>query len=123
MLTWCEIIAFVPTARPEEAKEFCQGTLGLRLVSDDPAALVFDANGVMLRVAKVKTLTQVPYTVLGWKVKDAASCVRELQAKGVMTLRYEGMKQDDLGVWTSPSGAKIAWFRDPDGNTLSVTQF
>jgi catechol 2,3-dioxygenase-like lactoylglutathione lyase family enzyme len=123
MLASCDIIAFVPTAKPKEAMTFYRDRLGLRLVSDDPFALVFDANGVMIRVAKVQKLTPAPYTVLGWKVGDIASCLKELMAKGIAPVRFEGLGQDDLGVWASPSGAKVAWFHDPDGNTLSVTQF
>ena len=119
-----KIMAFVATREPDRAKKFYRDTLGLRLVEEQlPFALVFDANGTMLRVTVVKELTAAPYTVLGWDVPDIAATARELAAAGVKLERYPGMAQDELGIWTSPSGAKVAWFKDPDGNVLSVTQF
>jgi catechol 2,3-dioxygenase-like lactoylglutathione lyase family enzyme len=123
MLNSCEVITFVATAKPTEARRFYQEVLGLRLVADEPFALVFDAHGIMLRVSRVHGLTPAPYTVLGWKVADISAAVKELEARGVGFERYEGLDQDDLGIWASPSGAKVAWFKDPDGNTLSLTQF
>ena len=77
----------------------------------------------MLRVTIVDKAVIAPYTVLGWRVSDVAATVTKLRKAGVNFNRYPGMGQDRLGVWTSPSGAKIAWFKDPDGNTLSVTEF
>ncbi len=123
MLASCEVVAFVPTAKPEEAKKFYKDTLGLHLVSEDPGALVFDANGVMLRIAKVGEFTPAPYTVLGWKVENISSFVKQFSTKGILAQRYEGLAQNELGIWTSPGGARVAWFRDPDGNTLSLTEF
>ena len=123
MLTLRPIIAFVATTRPKRAKTFYAKTLGLRLISEDGFALVFDAGGTMLRIATVQTLQPAGYTVLGWVVPDIAKAVRALVKRGVAFQRYDGMPQDDLGIWTSPSGARIAWFTDPDGNTLSLTQF
>ena len=117
------IVAFVSTTSPAKAKRFYQGKLGLRLVDEGPFALAFDANGTMLRVTIVDKAVIAPYTVLGWEVADAAATVTKLRKAGVKFNRYPGMGQDKLGVWTSPSGAKIAWFKDPDGNTLSVTEF
>ena len=117
-----KIIAFVGTGNPDRAKAFYRDTLGLRFVSEDQFAIVFDAHGIMLRVAIVPVLTPAKYTVLGWEVSDIAATVKELQKSGVKFERYGFMDQDDLGVWTSPSGAKIAWFKDPDENILSVTQ-
>ena len=76
----------------------------------------------MLRVAIVKTLQPAGYTVLGWIVPDIAKAVRDLVKNGVIFQRYEGMPQDDLGIWSSPSGARVAWFSDPEGNTLSLTE-
>ncbi len=116
-------MAFVHTCDRERAKAFYRDTLGLTLLSEDPFAMAFDAHGIMLRVASVKALTAAPYTVLGWKVPDIAAATRDLQAAGVQFEKYEGMGQDALGIWASPTGAKIAWFKDPDGNTLSLTQF
>ncbi len=123
MLESFEVIAFLATRNPEQARNFFGGVLGLRLVADEAFALVFDANGVMLRVQKVDALTPAPYTALGWRVGDIAGAVGELANRGVRFERYEGMAQDEAGVWTSPSGARVAWFKDPEGNTLSLTQF
>ena len=91
-------------------------------MSEDGFALAFDAGGTMLRVAIVKTLQPAGYTVLGWIVPDITKAVRGLMRRGVVFSRYEGMPQDDLGIWSSPSGARVAWFADPDGNTLSLTE-
>ena len=123
MLNNSNVVAFVATSRPESAKSFYEQTLGLRLVSDDAFAIVFDANGVMLRIQKVQGHTPPPYTVLGWDVTDIQASVNELSSRGVRCERYEWLGQDESGVWDAPSGAKIAWFKDPDGNTLSLTQF
>ena len=123
MLKSRPIVAFVATTAPKRARAFYAKTLGLRLVSQDAFALAFDAGGTMLRVAIVKTLQPAGYTVLGWIVPDIARSVRALMRRGVKFQRYEGMSQDELGIWASPSGARVAWFVDPDGNTLSLTEF
>jgi catechol 2,3-dioxygenase-like lactoylglutathione lyase family enzyme len=123
MLKSRPIVAFVATTDRKRSKAFYARTLGLRLVSEDGFALAFDAGGTMLRVAIVKSLRPAGYTVLGWIVPDIAKAVRGLVKSGVMFQRYEGMLQDDLGIWSSPSGARVAWFSDPDGNTLSLTEF
>ena len=123
MLQSQPIIAFVATTDPKRAKAFYAETLGLRLVSEDDFALTFDAGGTMLRVAVVQTLQPAGYTVLGWIVPDIVKAVQELVQRGVTFRRYEGMPQDPLGIWSSPSGARVAWFSDPQGNTLSLTEF
>jgi len=123
MLTKHPIIAFVATTNPAAARKFYAKTLGLRLLSEDPFALVFDAAGTMLRVAIVRQLVPAPYTVLGWTVPEIRAAVRDLKRRGITFRRFEGMEQDAAGIWTSPSGARIAWFQDPDGNTLSLTEF
>ncbi len=125
MLGSSEIVAFIGVRDAERAKTFYRDTLGLRLVSEElPFALVFDAQGVMLRVTIVPEVAAARYTVLGWKVADIAATVRTLQQGGVQFQRYAPkMGQDELGIWTAPGGARIAWFQDPDGNLLSVTQF
>lgn len=84
---------------------------------------MFDANGTMLRVTAVQQVAQPGYTVLGWRVDDIAQVVGELSAAGVVFTRYDGMDQDEDGVWMTPGGDKVAWFADPDGNNLSLTQF
>jgi catechol 2,3-dioxygenase-like lactoylglutathione lyase family enzyme len=122
MLKSRPIVAFVATTDPKRAKRFYARTLGLRLVSEDGFALAFDAGGTMLRVAVVKTLQPAGYTVLGWIVPDIAKAVRGLVKRGVVFQQYDGMPQDDLGIWSSPSGARVAWFADPEGNTLSLTE-
>lgn len=122
MLGSSDLVAFVATTRPDEARAFYGGTLGLALVSDDPAALRFDVHGVTLRVSKVQRLTPAAHTVLGWTVADIRATVVALMAKGVTFERYGGMQQDQYGVWASPSGARVAWFKDPEGNLLSLTQ-
>jgi catechol 2,3-dioxygenase-like lactoylglutathione lyase family enzyme len=122
MLANSPIVAFVATTDPSRAKAFYRDILGLLLISEDEYALVFDAHGTMLRVAIVGEIVQAPYTVLGWQVGDIGATVRGLAAKAVTFERYAWMEQDDIGVWSAPSGAKVAWFKDPDGNLLSVSQ-
>jgi catechol 2,3-dioxygenase-like lactoylglutathione lyase family enzyme len=92
-------------------------------VREDDFAVVFDLNGTMLRLSEVKTFTPQPFTVLGWAVPDIEAAVRALKAKGVIFNIYDGMGQDALGIWSAPGGtAKVAWFPDPDGNVLSLSQ-
>jgi catechol 2,3-dioxygenase-like lactoylglutathione lyase family enzyme len=125
ILASSKLVAFAATTDPVKARAFYEDLLGLRLVEDaKPFALVFDANGTMLRVTTVAEHTPVPFTVLGWDVESIESTVEQLTAAGVVFQRYPGLNDSDpLGIWTSPSGARIAWFNDPDGNVLSVTQF
>jgi catechol 2,3-dioxygenase-like lactoylglutathione lyase family enzyme len=123
MLTQNEAISFIATRDATASRAFYEGTLGLRLVSDEPFALVFDLSGHMLRIAKTNDLAPASHTVLGWHVDTIAGKVKELTARGVTFERFERLPQDALGIWTSPSGAKVAWFRDPDGNNLSLTEF
>ena len=120
-----KLVAFVPTTDPARARAFYEDVLGLRLVEDaKPFALVFDANGTMLRVTTVRELQPDPFTVLGWDVASIEATVTQLAAAGIEFLRFPGMNDSDpLGIWTAPSGARVAWFKDPDGNVLSVTQF
>jgi len=122
-LSKCNIIGFVTIVNVDRAREFYRDTLGLRLVSEEPPfALVFEANGVMLRLAMGSERQTAQGTVLGWQVLDIASTVRELGAAGVVFERYDFVKQDELGIWTTPTGAKVAWFKDPDGNLLSISE-
>jgi catechol 2,3-dioxygenase-like lactoylglutathione lyase family enzyme len=123
VLTDNNAISFVSTRNPSAARSFYEDALGLRLVADEPFALVFDVNERMLRIAQTDELTPAAHTVLGWEVEDIEAKIRDLRARGVAFLRFDGMPQDALGIWTSPSGAKVAWFKDPDGNNLSLTQF
>jgi len=123
MLKANRIIAFVATANPSRAKKFYKDTLGLRFVSENEFAVVFDAGGIMLRVTPVKDFEPTCFTVLGWVVEDITKEVRELAKRGVKFERYDWMQQDADDVWTSPDNTKVAWFTDPDGNILSLTEF
>jgi catechol 2,3-dioxygenase-like lactoylglutathione lyase family enzyme len=123
MLQSSAVIAFAASADLREARVFYEQALGLRLIEQNDFACVFDANGTMLRVTAVAEVARPGYTVLGWRVPDIAATVRGLTARGVEFLRYDGMDQDENGVWTTPGGDKVAWFTDPDGNVLSLTQF
>ena len=122
MLARCDIIAFIATARPEQAKTFYGEVLGLRLLEENRFALVFDANGTMLRIQKVEMVPKVGYTALGWQVGDMQDVMDMLLNRGILFERYTGLSQDEQGVWTTPDGSKIAWFADPDGNILSLTE-
>jgi catechol 2,3-dioxygenase-like lactoylglutathione lyase family enzyme len=124
LLDSSKIAAFSATTDAERAKVFYRDKLGLKLVSDETYALVFDANGTMLRVQKVKEVGEAKYTTLGWNVSDIASMVDELERAGVKFERYGFPGQDEKGIWSPPGSAtKIAWFKDPDGNILSLAQF
>ena len=122
MLTHKKLKAFVPTINQEKAKHFYKDILGLTLLSEDNYALEFDANGTILRVTSVRELNPHPFTVLGWKVDDIASVIKKLNENGVHFERYDFLQQDDLGIWTAPGGTKVAWFKDPDGNILSLDE-
>jgi catechol 2,3-dioxygenase-like lactoylglutathione lyase family enzyme len=115
------MVGFVITTKPEDAKAF-YSKLGFKFVRDDGFALVFDACGSMLRVAKLKEFAAPQYTVLGWEVKDIVSAVNDLQSEGISVERYDFMKPDEQGIVTFPTGDKVAWFKDPDGNVLSLSQ-
>ncbi len=121
MLTHCSLIAFIPTKDAARARSFYEA-LGLRFVSDDSFAIVMDANGTMVRVVPVGDFTPFPFTILGWQVEDIHKTVAEMTGEGVTFTRYSFLEQSADGVWTAPGGAKVAWFTDPDGNTLSVSQ-
>jgi catechol 2,3-dioxygenase-like lactoylglutathione lyase family enzyme len=122
MISAGEVMGFIPTTDAVRARGFYEDVLGLRVVSDDPFALVVESNGTFVRIVKLNELAPAPYTILGWRVKDIEEEVQNLHARGVTFTHYPGMAQSDLGVWTAPGGRKIAWFRDPDGNVLSLSQ-
>ena len=123
MLGDCDIVAFLATSDTARAKSFFVDTLGLDFVSEDPYAIVFDAHGTTLRVQKSEKVEPRPGTVLGWHVPDIEAAVKQLNKAGVGFERYEGFGQDDLGIMTFPGGARVAWFKDPDGNLLSIDQY
>jgi catechol 2,3-dioxygenase-like lactoylglutathione lyase family enzyme len=118
-----ELVAFAATADLRRAREFYEQILGLTVTQDTDFACVFDACGTMLRVTAVGQVARPGYTVLGWRVADIAATIAGLTARGVTFTRYDGMDQDQNGVWTTPGGDQVAWFSDPDGNNLSLTQF
>jgi catechol 2,3-dioxygenase-like lactoylglutathione lyase family enzyme len=124
MLASHKIMAFAPTLDAKKARPFYEGVLGLHVLSQDNFALALDANGIMLRVTNVPpSFKPQPFTILGWQVPDIAAAVSTLKQKGVHFETYGSPTQDAEGIWTAPGGAKIAWFKDPDGNVLSLTQF
>jgi catechol 2,3-dioxygenase-like lactoylglutathione lyase family enzyme len=123
MLATSDIVALVGTTDLARARQFYEQVLGLPVVEQNDFACVLNANGVMLRVTPVQELVAAPYTVLGWSVADIGATVAGLTERGVAFHRYEGMGQDEAGIWTAPGGDRVAWFRDPDGNVLSLTQF
>jgi len=122
MLASQKLVAFLAVRNADNARAFYRDKLGLPLVSEDRFALVFDANGTMLRVAPVGEIPTVRWTVLGWEVPDIEAAVRELKDGGIQFEHFGGMGQDELGIWTAPTGDKVAWFKDLDGNTLSISQ-
>jgi catechol 2,3-dioxygenase-like lactoylglutathione lyase family enzyme len=117
-----KVVAFVVTTKPQEATAFYSDKLGFKFLQDDSFVLVFDAHGTRLRVVKMKKFTPAGFTILGWEVEAIEKTVAELAARGVVFERFEGMAQDELGIWNSPGGSKVAWFKDPDGNVLSLSQ-
>ena len=125
MLGSADIVAFIPTRTPDKARQFYEKTLGLKFIVDDRFALVFEANGVTIRVVNVSGIPDYkpfPFTILGWNVADIVGEAKALQKTGIKLERYPGLEQDELGIWTAPGGTKVAWFKDPDGNTLSLSQ-
>jgi catechol 2,3-dioxygenase-like lactoylglutathione lyase family enzyme len=129
MLGSAKIVAFAPTTDYERAKAFYVDILGLGFVSQDQFALVLDSNGTKVRISKVAEFVAQRFTVLGWDVADIDDVVSGLQAKGVNCEKFGLPGQDERGIWTAPAvdndsgGARVAWFKDPDGNLLSFTQF
>jgi len=123
MLGATSMIAFVPSLDLTRSGAFYADVLGLSLEEVTPYACVLRGHSMMLRVTKVDSLHPQPFTVLGWQVDDIHAVAAGLAGAGVDLVRYEGMNQDSAGVWTTPGGDRVAWFKDPDGNTLSLTQF
>ena len=122
MLSSHKIVAFLSTTNPERARTFFRDKLVLPLLSEDGFALVFDANGTMLRVSIVRELTPAKYTVLGWEVTNIEAEIEALTQAGVKFNLYGLPGQNEQGVWNAPGGTKVAWFDDPDGNILSLSQ-
>lgn len=123
MLQSSSIIAFAPATDLARARVFYERTLGLRFVEQNDFVCVFDANGTLLRITAVSKVANPGYTVLGWRVADIEEAVHALALKGVGFTQYDGMDQDLNGIWTTPGGDKVAWFTDPEGNNVSLTEF
>jgi catechol 2,3-dioxygenase-like lactoylglutathione lyase family enzyme len=123
MLNMQKLVAFVPTTDATKARRFYESVLGLRVISEDQFALVLDANGTMLRVTNVENLKPQQFTILGWGISNLDETASDLNQRGVRFENYGMAGQDERGIWKSPSGARVAWFKDPDGNVLSLTQF
>jgi catechol 2,3-dioxygenase-like lactoylglutathione lyase family enzyme len=122
-MTWAgSTVAFVGVSDLDVAERFYGETLGLDLDDQWPFSLVATVGETSLRITLVEQVQAAPYTVLGWNVPDVEATVDLLAPRGVTFTRYEGFGQDERGIWTAPSGARVAWFLDPDGNNLSVTQ-
>jgi len=117
-------VGFIPTTKAKEARAFYEKTLGLRFESADDFAIVFRVGpaNMMLRVTIAPEFTPHPFTIFGWQVDDIVARVTELTAKGVEFARYGFLEQDERGIWNAPGGTRVAWFKDPDGNTLSLSQ-
>jgi predicted enzyme related to lactoylglutathione lyase len=122
MLSDKKLKAFVPTKNSNQARKFYNDLLGLTLISEDDYALEFDANGTILRVITVQEFTPQSFTVLGWNVPDIRETIKLLNQHGIECNKYKFMEQDKSGVWNSPGCSKVAWFNDPDGNVLSLTE-
>ncbi len=124
MLTGSNLVAFAPTVDLAVSTPFYEDVLGLKRVAEDPFAITFDAAGTTLRLTKTIGYTPQPFTVLGWWVDDVVAKAAELAAAGITLERYPGLDHDEQGLWAPPgSRVKVGWFKDPDGNTLSVTGF
>jgi catechol 2,3-dioxygenase-like lactoylglutathione lyase family enzyme len=119
-----QLVAFAATADLDRARTFYEGALGLQLLSVDQYACLFAAssNATKLRVTLVQQVAVAPYTVLGWEVDDIEATVKRLTMSGVVLERFDGIDQDELGIWTAPGGDRVAWMKDPDGNILSISQ-
>jgi catechol 2,3-dioxygenase-like lactoylglutathione lyase family enzyme len=123
MLGQSELMGFIPTLDAERARRFYVDTLGLAFVSDDPFALTVRSYDIDIRISRIEAFNPSPYTILGWKVPDIEATAEQFSAAGILFERYPFLEQDANGIWTAPGGtAKVAWFKDPDGNVLSISQ-
>jgi predicted enzyme related to lactoylglutathione lyase len=121
MLASTPIMAFLATSHAAEATAFYRDKLGLKLVSEEQWAIVFEANGTMLRIQRAKDWKPPQHTAFGWRVTDIEATVAQLADRGVAIEKFEFA--GPTGIWTTPDGTRVAWFKDPDGNILSLTQF
>jgi catechol 2,3-dioxygenase-like lactoylglutathione lyase family enzyme len=122
LLSAGKLIGFVPTTDSNRSREFYEGKLGFKFVSDDQFALVMQAGESMIRIAKAGKFTPAQYTVMGWEVTEIEATVKWLTERGVIFEKYSFVQDQEQGIWTTPNGDKVAWFKDPDGNVLSLSQ-
>lgn len=122
MLQKSKVVGFGATSNPDTARKFYGDVLGLKLVEETPFAIVFDSINALVRIQIVEKVHAVPYTLIGWEVEDISAAANKLVALGVKFERYHGIEQDEAGIWGAPDGTKVAWFKDPDGNLLSLSQ-
>ncbi len=122
MLAAIPAVLFVATSDRDRSVAFYRDVLGLTVVSDEPFAAVLQLAGLTLRITPVAAPLVAPYTVLGWRVKDLRAMIESLGVRGVQFERFAGLEHDDLGACTFPGGSRVAWFKDPDGHLLSLTQ-
>ena len=114
-------MAFIPVSDLATARLFYVETLGLEVEGENPFAVILNSGGTMLRLTQVENHQPQPFTIAGWEVPDIGATVEALVSRGVSFTRFDGMDQDQQGIWTTPGGDQVAWFKDPDGNTLSLT--
>ena len=122
MLASAELVAFVPVADLGRARSFYETILGLPCVDANRSACVFNSHGTTLRATLVGDFVPAAHTVVGWAVPDLPAAVDHLTDHSIVMERYDGVEQDDRGIWTTPAGDRVVWFKDLDGNTLSLTQ-
>lgn len=122
MLASAKLTGFIPSKDYDKARAFYVDKLGFEFVSLDQFALVLSLGGHKFRVSKVPNFTPLQGTILGWEVAEIEPVVRWLAERGVATEKYPFVQDKELGIWTTPNGDKVAWFKDPDGNILSVAQ-
>jgi catechol 2,3-dioxygenase-like lactoylglutathione lyase family enzyme len=115
-------MGFIPTRDFSRARAFYVGLLDLTLVNEDNFALEVASGSTHIRITRVEAFTPFPFTLLGWRVEEIVSTVRDLTAKGIHFERYSFLQQDEDAIWAAPGGTKVAWFRDPEGNILSLSQ-
>lgn len=122
MLDSAKLVGFVPTKDYEQARAFYEGKLGCEFVSLDQFALVMRVGGHMIRIVKIPNFTPLQGTILGWEVSDINAAAKWLTERGVVLEKYPFAQDRERGIWTAPSGNKVAWFKDPDSNILSISQ-
>ena len=122
MLASAKLVGFVPTKDYDQARTFYEGKLGFDFVSLDQFALIMSVGGHKIRIGKVPNFVPLQATILGWEVSDIVSAATWLRERGVLLEKYPFAQDRELGIWTTPNGDKVAWFKDPDGNILSISQ-